>query len=118
MLVEDDAQVRALEHLGKRSLSDFDRLAPLAVELEQIECAMHGAGDGPVTAYQFKNRQAVLVANDSLAVDQARPNRQRLNGHFDERKAAGEIIAVPRNELHAGRATPRQNAEAVMLDFV
>src|SRR5215831_16939685 len=64
----------------------------LAVELEQIECAMHGAGDGPVTAYQFKNRQAILVANDSLAVDQARPNRQRLNGHFDERKAAGEII--------------------------
>jgi len=36
----------------------------------------------------------------------------------DKGKAAREIVSGPRNQPHAGRVPPCQNAKAVMLDFV
>jgi hypothetical protein len=79
---------------------------------------VHRAGDGPVTPDQFKNSKAGFVTNDCLAVDQSGEDRQRLNRHLNEGEAMCEVVSVPSNELHTGRAAPRQNAEAVMLDFV
>jgi hypothetical protein len=40
------------------------------------------------------------------------------DGHFDERKAVCEVVSVAGNQSDAGSITTRQNAEAVMLDFV
>jgi hypothetical protein len=43
-----------------------------------------------VAADQLKDGKPVLVANDSFAVDQARPNRELGDGCRYERKARGE----------------------------
>ena len=49
------------------------RLRPqvLAVQLEQIERTMHGAGERAMATDQFKHGKPVFVANDGFTVDQA-----------------------------------------------
>src|ERR1700720_2420991 len=90
----------------------------LAVQLKQVKCAMHSTLDGAMAADQFKDGNAVLVANDCLAVDQAGSHWQRFDRHLDEGKSMREVVSVARNQLHPGRTPPRQDAKAVMLDFV
>jgi hypothetical protein len=51
-------------------------------------------------------------------VDQAGANRQLTDCHRDKGKAMREVVSVARNQPHARTIAPRQNAEAVMLDFV
>jgi hypothetical protein len=47
------------------------------------------------------------------------PLRRKLaDCHCDKREARREIVSSARNQPHAGTVLPRQNAEAVMLDFV
>ena len=72
ILIEHDAQMRAAQ-LGEQPLALLDRLPPqiLAVELEQVECTMHGSSESAVAADQFKNRKPGLVADNRLSIDQA-----------------------------------------------
>jgi hypothetical protein len=58
-----------------------------SVKLKQIERAMHGALECAVAADQIKDRKPVLVANDGLAVDQARAYRKLADRRCDEREA-------------------------------
>jgi hypothetical protein len=66
----------------------------------------------------FKDGKAVLVADDSFAVDQAGSQRQRSDRHFDIRKSAGQVIAFPRDQTNASSIPARQDAEAIMLDLM
>ena len=79
---------------------------------------MRGAGQCAVTADQFKNRKAAFVANDRLAIDQARPHRQLSHGHRYKGKARRKIVSGAGNQPHARTIAAGQDAEAVMLDFV
>lgn len=67
--------------MSPRPLAFLDWLPPqiLAVEFEQIECTMHGAGDGAVAADQVEHGKSLAIANDSLAINQAGAHGQRRN---------------------------------------
>lgn len=67
--------------MSPRPLAFLDWLPPqiLAVEFEQIECTMHGAGDGAVAADQVEHGKSIAIANDSLTINQAGAHGQRRN---------------------------------------
>jgi hypothetical protein len=69
-------------------------------------------------AEQVEDRETVLVHDDSLAVDDAGLDGQACHGVHDQRIAVGEIIAVTRDEADSVTVLPRQDAEAVVLDYV
>jgi hypothetical protein len=79
---------------------------------------MFGIGDCAVAADQIKDREPVLVANDSFAVDQAGADRQFPHRNRNKGKARRKIVPGARNQPHAGSVPARQDTEAVMLDFV
>jgi hypothetical protein len=102
-LVHDDGQMRAVQQLCEPPLARLDRLAPqiVAVELKQIERAMHGTADCAVAADQIKNGKPVLIANDSFAVDGAwRPSNRypmtnNMEGNCPPERASARMGASP-----------------------
>ena len=120
VLVERDAVVRQPQQPGEPALAVLDRLAPdvLAVHLEQVERTEDRAGVGPVAADEVEHGQAVVVADDGLAVDDARADGQRLDRLGDEREAVREVVPVAREKPDAAPAPVRQDPEAVVLDLV
>jgi hypothetical protein len=85
---------------------------------KQVEGAEHRGTVVAKGTDQAEHREPAVVADDGLAVDQAGARRQRHDGRHDERESRGEIVAVAGVEPHAAGVAPRQDAEAVMLDFV
>jgi len=79
---------------------------------------MHGRRFAAMTADQIKDGKPVLVANNRFAVDQTGANRELAHRHCDEGKARREIVSGAGNQSHAGRIPRRQDAKAVMFDFV
>jgi len=62
-----------------------------AAEFEQIECEQHGLGLGlAAVAQAVEYRDAILTADHDLAVDQARPARERDDRGGNRRIAAGQ----------------------------
>jgi hypothetical protein len=53
-----------------------------------------------------------------LAVDQARPHLERVDGFDDERIARRPVVAVAGEQANTNRIAPRHQAIAVMLDLV
>jgi hypothetical protein len=51
-----------------------------------------------------ENGKSAFVADDGLAVDQARAHRQHGQGGDDLREAVREVIAIPGEQLHAASA--------------
>jgi len=72
----------------------------------------------PVPAQQVEDGEAVRVADDRLAIDQAGSHRQLGDGCRGEREAIGEVIAPAGVEGNAGGVALGENAEAVVLDLV
>ena len=98
----------------------LDRRPPqvLAVELEQIEGAKDDALAAPALSQQVEHSQAVRVADDGLAIDQAGPHREGSDGRGRHGKAIGEVEALASVERHAAGSPIGEDTEAVMLDFV
>jgi hypothetical protein len=71
-----------------------------------------------VAADQIKDRKALLVTDNRFPVDQARADRELAHRHCDEGKARREVVTGACNQPHARTIPPRQDAEAIMLDFV
>jgi hypothetical protein len=67
---------------------------------------------------QLEDRESGLVADNDLAIDQARARRQHRNRCHDLRKSLAEVVAVAGVEPHALGVAPRHDAEAVVLDLV
>jgi len=87
-------------------------------QAQQIERAKDRTGERAMTADQLENGKPILVANDGLSINQARPNRKLADGHRHKGKAMRELVSSPRNQPHARTIAPGENTEAIVLDFV
>ena len=101
-------------------LTDFDWFAAqiFTIELEQIENA---EGDGvivPAIADHVEYGEAMSVASNRLAVDDARTRWEGSYCRGSEDKSVGQIEALTRKETHAGGVAPSDDAEAIVLDLV
>ena len=84
MLIEDDAQLRTEVWRAKPfRFSISSRRKSVAVQLQQIERAQDGRRFAAMTTDQLKVRKAAFIANDSLSINQARPNRELADRHSD-----------------------------------
>jgi hypothetical protein len=74
VLVERDAFMGMTQKLRQDALALFDGRAPrvLAVEFEEVERAEHGGGIIRYPVDQVENGEPAVVADDGLAVEQAR----------------------------------------------
>jgi hypothetical protein len=72
----------------------------------------------PVSADQVEDRESILVADDSLAVEQAGAHRQHGHCRDDLRKAVREVFALPGQQLDTAVGAPGHDAETVVLDLV
>ena len=99
--------------LGIASAADrgrCPRLPPaqvLAVKLDHVEGAEHGSLVVTPGTKRFKDCEPGFVGDDDFAVDQAGSCRQRCNGRHDQRKAAGEFVAVAGEQPHT-RGVPQR----------
>src|SRR5262249_13690598 len=88
------------------------------VLLDQVEGVEEYALVSALVTDEIKRGNAIVVAGDSFAVDDAGARaraRQRLN---DQREAMGEVIAWTTIEPHLRASLAGNDAEAVMLDLM
>src|SRR6516164_8110434 len=119
VVVEPDAGA-SLGHDGcERGLADLKWIAPqiIAVQLDEVEGIEEYAPVSALVTDEVKRGNAVVIAGDSFAVDDAgaRPQAcQRLN---DQREATSEVIAGTAVEPHLRAVLAGNDAEAVALDL-
>src|SRR5262249_2226392 len=84
----------------------------VAVQLNEVEGVEEYVLVSAVVTDEIERGNAVVIAGDSFAVDNARARAQPGERINDQREAAGEVIAGPAVELHlrAGAFFPRQTA--------
>jgi hypothetical protein len=119
VLVEPDAGAGLGHDRCERGLADLKRITPqvVAVQLDQVECVEKHAVISAVVTDEIERGHAVVVAGDSLAVDDAGARAQACQRLNDQREATGEIIARTAVEppLRASLAC-NDAEEAVMFD--
>src|SRR5438094_6397384 len=76
---------------------------------------MHIAASSPQPLEFCK---ASLVAGDGLPIDQAGGGFKRAQRLDDEREAFGPVVPIAGEKPHSSGAAPRQEPEAIVLDFV
>jgi hypothetical protein len=108
------------QHTSKRGLAHFQRIAPQVVTLQfdQVECVDEDTVVVAVVANEIEQGNAVVIASDSFAIDNAGARAQAGERINDQREAAGEVIAGTAVEPHPLTILAGNNAEAVMLDLV
>src|SRR5262249_57002356 len=91
MLVEPDAGARLGHDRRERGLADLKRIAPqiVAVQLDQVEGVEENAFVSAVVTDEIERGNAVVIAGDSLAVDDAGARAQACQRLGDQREAAG-----------------------------
>jgi hypothetical protein len=91
-----DAIVWEPQELGQPALAVLDRLAPkvLAVHLQQVERAEHGAGIGGVATDEVEHGQAAVAADDGLAVGDARADGECLDRFGDQGEAYAKSLPL------------------------
>jgi hypothetical protein len=72
----------------------------------------------PPVADALEARDAILAAGDRLSVDDAGPGAQLGDRLDDERESVGQVVARAAVEFHPFAVLARDDAEAVVLDFV
>jgi hypothetical protein len=95
MFIEPDAQAGLGHDKSERGLADMKRIAPqvVAVQLDQVEGVEEYALVSALVADQIERGNAVVIAGDSFAVDNAGVRAEASQGLDDEREATGEVIA-------------------------
>src|SRR5262245_16551054 len=94
MLVEAQAKAGFGQRASKRGLARFQGIAPhvCAVQFDQIEGVEEYAVVSPVMADEIERSNAVVVAGDRFAVDDAGARAQASQRLDDQREAMGEVI--------------------------
>jgi hypothetical protein len=74
MLVEAQAKANFGQHTSKRGLPDHKRITPqvIAVQFDQVEGVQKHAIVSAVMTDEIERGNAVVIAGDSFAVDNAR----------------------------------------------
>src|SRR5262249_11522406 len=120
MLVKAQAKASFGQHTSKRGLADLKWITPqvVAVQLNEVEGVEEYVLVSTVVTDEIKRGNAVVIAGDSFAVDDAGARAQPGERINDQREAAGEVIAGPAVESHPLTILAGDDSEAVMLDFV
>src|SRR5262245_18383202 len=120
MLVEAQAKASFGQLTSKRGLAHFQRITPhvVAVELDQVEGVEEYALVSALVTDEIERGNAVVIAGDSFAVDDAGARAQACQRLDDQREAAGEVVAGPAVEPHPLTILAGNDAEAVVLDLV
>src|SRR5262245_8167344 len=72
----------------------------------------------PVRTDEIERGNAVVIAGDSFAVDNAGARAQACQRLDDQREAVGEVVAWTTIKPHLRAGLAGDNAEAVMRDFM
>src|SRR6516164_7753030 len=120
MLVESDAGAGPGHDRCERGLADLKRIMPqvVAVQLDQVEGVQERAVIMAAVANEIERGNAVVIAGDSFAVDDAGARAQPGERINDQREAVSEIIARAAVEPHLRASLAGNDAEAVVLDLV
>jgi hypothetical protein len=73
---------------------------------------------GAVMSDEIERGNAIVIAGDSFAIDNARAGAKAGQCLNDQREAMGEVIARTAIEPHLWAFLAGNDAEAVMLDLV
>src|SRR5262249_49431849 len=91
----------------ERGLADLKRIAPhiVAVQFDQVEGIEEDALVSPVVTDEIERGNAVVIAGNSFAIDDAGARAQAGERINDQRETAGEVVARTAIEPHslAGR---------------
>src|SRR5215831_2272319 len=120
VFVEPNAGAGLGHNRRERGLADLERIAPqvVAVQLDEVEGVEEYALVSAVVTDEIERGNAVVIAGDSLAVDNAGARAQLGERINDQREAAGEVIARTAVEPHSRAVLPRDSPEAVVLDLL
>jgi hypothetical protein len=124
-LIEVSAQLDAcrslLEQPAELVLPLFDWSAHeiAAVQLQKIEgievrLILYSAAP----PQQIKDGKALLIANDNLAIDQARPDIKRLDRRHDSREQFAPIVAIAGKEVETPVGAPSHHPISIVLDLM
>src|SRR5262249_22464090 len=120
MLVEAQAKASFGQRTSKRGLAHFQGIAPeiVAVQFDQVEGVQERAVIMAAVANEIERSNAVVIAGNSFAIDDAGTRthaRQRLD---NQREAMGEVVAGTAVEPHLCALLAGNDAEAVVFDLV
>src|SRR5262245_11725313 len=120
MLVEAQAKASFGQRTSKRGLAHFQGITPhvVAIQFDQVEGVQERAVIMAAVANEVERGNAVVIASDSLAVDDAGARAQACERLDDQREAVGEVIARTAIEPHLRASLAGNDAEAVVLDLM
>jgi hypothetical protein len=90
----------------------------IAVQLDQVEGVQKHAAVSAVVPDEIEWGNAIVIAGDSFAIDDAGAGAQTGYRIDNQREAAREIIAGTAIEPHLCASLAGNDAEAVVFDFV
>ena len=90
MLVEAQAKASFGQHTSKRGLADLKQITPqvVAIQLDQVESEEEGTVVVAVVTDEIERGNAVVIAGDSFAVDDAGA-RAQASQRFDDQRGNG-----------------------------
>src|SRR5262249_50851086 len=120
MLIELNAGAGLGHDRRERGLADLKRITQeiVAVQLDQVEGVEENAFVSAVVTDEIERGNAVVIAGDSFAVDDAGARAQACRRLDDQREAAGEVIARTAVEPHSRAVLPGDNPKSIVLDLV
>src|SRR5262249_50054541 len=120
MLIESNAGADLGHDRCESGLADLKRIAPqiVAVQLDEVEGVEKDALVSALVPDEIERGDAVVIAGDSLAIDDAGAGAPPGEGLDDQRKATGEVVARTAIEPHSRAVLAGNDAKAVVLDFV
>src|SRR5258708_1999690 len=89
----------------------------VAVQFDQIEGIEEDAVISAVITNEIQRSDAVVIASDSFAIDDARARSQTGQRIDDQRKAMGEVIGFTAIEPHPRPVLAGNNPKAIVLDL-
>ena len=95
MLIEPHAGSGLGQDRCERGLADLKRIAPqvVTVQLDQVEGVQKHAVVSAVVTDEIERGNAVVIAGNSFAIDDAGAGAQACQRLNDQREAVGEVVA-------------------------
>ena len=120
VLAESDASLGLGHDRCERGLADLKRIAPqvVAVQLDEVEGVQERAVIMAAVANEIERGNAVVIAGDRFAIDDAGARAQASQRFDDQREAMGEVIARTAVEPHLRAVLAGNDSEAIVLDLV